>query len=210
MTNPQENRNMLNWRARIAALVLAMVAPVMAAAQNAIQSITTTQQAGAEVVRIEMAQPLTEVPKGFVVQSPARVVVDLQGASNAIGRSSVEINQGNLRSVNIAQAGERTRLVLNLKQPANYRAELQGNALLVVLEATAAPGAQAAAGEAVQFAASQNRDQLPVRDIDFRRRGCDAGQYPGRRRHSPAGPEPGGRVPALVSARRAAQALGRH
>ena len=51
-----------------------------------------------------------------------------------MGQSSVDINQGNLRSVNVAQAGERTRLVLNLKQPASYRAELRGKALLVVLE----------------------------------------------------------------------------
>ena len=43
-----------------------------------------------------------------------------------MGKSSVEVNQGNLRSVNVAQSGERTRLVLNLKQPANYRAEIQG------------------------------------------------------------------------------------
>ena len=45
--------------------------------------------------------------------------------SNALGRNSVEINQGNLRSVNVAQAGERTRLVLNLKRATNYKAQLQ-------------------------------------------------------------------------------------
>ena len=45
--------------------------------------------------------------------------------------SLVNINQGNLRSVAIAQGNERTRLVLNLRQSANYRAELQGKALVV-------------------------------------------------------------------------------
>ena len=43
-----------------------------------------------------------------------------------MGRSTVEINQGNLRSVSVVQAGERTRVVLNLKQPAAYKAEIQG------------------------------------------------------------------------------------
>jgi Tfp pilus assembly protein PilP len=58
------------------------------------------------------------VPAGFTVQTPPRIAIDLPGVGNALGKSSVEINQGNLRSVNVAQAGERTRLVLNLKKAA--------------------------------------------------------------------------------------------
>jgi type IV pilus assembly protein PilQ len=98
---------------------------------------------------------------------------------NALGRPSVEVNQGNLRSVNVAQAGERTRLVLNLRAPANYRAELQGKALMLVLEtAGAAPMAAAAApsSESVQFAQPQNREALALRDIDFRRGPDGAGR----------------------------------
>jgi type IV pilus assembly protein PilQ len=176
MTGKQEYRNMQNWRARLAAFVLAMAAPWAASAQNAIQSITSTQQAGAEVVRIEMAQPLAAVPAGFAVQAPPRVAIDLPGVGNATGKPAVEINQGNLRSVNIAQAGERTRLVFNLKQPANYRAELQGKALVVVLESTSAVVASPSGGQTVQFAASQNREQLALRDIDFRRGPDGAGR----------------------------------
>ena len=178
MTNKQEYRTMLKWRARIATLVLAFSAPWTAFAQNAIQSISSTQQAGAEVVRIELSQPLTVVPTGFSVQTPPRVAIDLPGVTNAMGRPTIEINQGNLRSVSIAQAGERTRLVLNLRQPSNYRAEIQGNALLVVLEASSAPAVAAASTSAapVQFAASANREPLALRDIDFRRGPDGAGR----------------------------------
>jgi type IV pilus assembly protein PilQ len=172
----QEKHNMMTWRARIAAFVLAMAAPVLALAQPMIQNITSTQQAGAEVVRIELSQALSAVPTGFAIQAPPRVAIDLPGVGNATGRPSVEINQGNLRSVNIAQAGERTRLVLNLKQPANYRAELQGKALVVVLESTSQVAAATPAGEAAHFAPSQNRDQLGLRDIDFRRGPDGAGR----------------------------------
>ncbi|EHR70023.1 type IV pilus secretin PilQ/competence protein [Burkholderiales bacterium JOSHI_001] len=172
----QEKHNMTTWRARIAALVLAMAAPVLALAQPMIQNITSTQQAGAEVVRIELSQALSAVPTGFAIQAPPRVAIDLPGVGNATGRPSVEINQGNLRSVSIAQAGERTRLVLNLKQPANYRAELQGKALVVVLESTSQVAAAAPAGEAAHFAPSQNREQLGLRDIDFRRGPDGAGR----------------------------------
>jgi type IV pilus assembly protein PilQ len=182
MTRLQEKTNMLMWRTRLAALVLACATPALALAQNAIQSITSTQQAGADVVRIELAEPLQAVPTGFSVQTPPRVALDLPPLANAIGRPLVEVNQGNLRSVAIAQSGERTRLVLNLRQAATYRAELQGKALVVILDgAAAAPMAAAGTGttagdKAVQFATPQNNDPLPLRDIDFRRGPDGAGR----------------------------------
>ncbi len=167
--NRQETHNMLNRIARHLIAALALAAPMLAMAQNAIQSITSTQQSGAEVVRIELSEALSAVPKGFAVQTPPRVAIDLPGVGNALGKSSVEINQGNLRTVNVAQAGERTRLVLNLRQASNYRVELQGKALMVILEASSAPAVAATTAETTNFAAPQNREALPLRDIDFRR-----------------------------------------
>ncbi|WP_428510275.1 type IV pilus secretin PilQ [Roseateles sp.] len=161
---------MSHWRkwATASAFVLtalAMVAP--AQAQTAIRSINSTQQSGVEVVRIELSQPLTEIPRGFTVQTPPRIAIDLPGVVNAVGRSVVEINQGNLRSANIAQAGERSRVVLNLRTPSGYRAELQDNALLLILENAAA--APQAANEPVHFSQSLNAEAQAIRDIDFRR-----------------------------------------
>ncbi len=171
----EERFTMLKWRAAHAALAVltaAALAPSLAMAQNAIQSITSTQQAGTEVVRIELSEPLTAVPNGFSTQSPPRIAIDLPNVGNATGRSAVEINQGNLRSVNVAQAGERTRLVLNLKQASGYRAQLQGKALLLVLDATG-PGA---GSEPTQFSSAQNLEPQGLRDIDFRRGSDGAGR----------------------------------
>jgi type IV pilus assembly protein PilQ len=177
MKNIQENRIMTKWRAAALALALTAGAPVVALAQAAIQSITSTQQAGTEVVRIELSEPLTAVPSGFSVKAPPRIAIDLPGVSNAMGRSSVELNQGNLRSVNVAQSGERTRLIMNLRQAANYRAQLEGNALLVILEGAAPAGAVAQApSDPVHFAPSLNREQLALREIDFRRGADGAGR----------------------------------
>ncbi|MDM4767724.1 type IV pilus secretin PilQ [Pelomonas sp. SE-A7] len=147
-----------------------MLLPLQAWAQNSIKSINSVQQAGTEVVRIELAQPLTEVPRGFTVQTPPRVAIDLAGVSNDLGRSLIEINQGNLRTIAVAQAGERTRLVLNLRQPAGYRAEIQGNALVLFLE-NSTPTAVTASGtsEPVHFAQSLNASPQSLREIDFRR-----------------------------------------
>ncbi len=173
---------MFKWRAALAAVAAAFVAtllaPTVASAEPTIQSVTSSQQAGGEVVRIELSEPLASAPAGFVVQNPPRVAIDLPGVGNAMGRSSVEVNQGNVRSVNVAQAGDRTRLVLNLKQASNFRTQLQGKVLLVTLETT--PGAAAAAApaaeQATNFAPAQNNAPQAIKDIDFRRGADGAGR----------------------------------
>ncbi|WP_375134481.1 type IV pilus secretin PilQ [Roseateles aquatilis] len=172
------------WQALACAIGLAALLPAQAWAQNMIRSITSTQQSGADVVRIELAQPLTEIPRGFAVQVPPRIALDLPGVGNGLGRSAIEINTGNMRSANVAQAGDRTRVVLNLRQASTYRAQLQDNSLLVFLDAApvaATPAAPTttqagATTEPLHFAPSQNAAAQSLQDIDFRRGNDGAGR----------------------------------
>ena len=162
----QEKSTIATWL-RAAGVVLAtMGALATAHAQNAIEAVTSSMQSGSEVIRIDLTQPLAAPPTGFAIQTPARIALDFPGVTNAIGRSAIDINQGNLRSVNVVQAGERTRLVLNLKQATAYKTEIQGKSLLVSLEPVAGPALVASAQSA--FAENRNRDMLPLRDVDFR------------------------------------------
>src|SRR5450755_4709041 len=160
---------MASLRSRMFVLALMTGAAFPAWSQISIQSINSSQQAGSEVIRIELTEALAALPAGFTVQAPPRIALDLPGVTNALGKSTVEINQGNLRSVSIAQAGERTRLVLNLKQPASYKAQIDGKVLVVTLENTVPATLASSSGQTTRFADSLNRDQLPLRDIDFRR-----------------------------------------
>ncbi|MCY4754072.1 type IV pilus secretin PilQ [Pelomonas aquatica] len=137
-------------------------------AEPQIQAINMSQQAGVDIVRIELSEPLAAVPTGFTIQSPPRVAIDLPGVGNALGRNAIELNQGNLRSANIAQAGDRARVVLNLRQASNYQAKLEGNALVISLGSSGVQQAQAP-GEPVHFAQSLNSAPQALRDIDFRR-----------------------------------------
>ena len=177
MNSSQENRTMRSWTAG-AALVLALGLPLTSWAEPKITSVTGLQQGGTDVVRVELSEPLSAVPAGFAVQAPPRVAIDLPGVTNASGKSSVEVNQGNIRSVSLASSGERTRLVLNLKTPSSYHAEIQGKSLLIALD-MASPAAAAVAQPATtdtHFAASQNADVQELRDIDFRRGADGAGR----------------------------------
>mgnify|MGYP001765046183 CR=1 FL=1 len=155
-------------RAVLGVVMLVGAVPLLASAQNTIQSVSGSVQGGSEVIRVDLSEALTTVPTGFSIQAPARIALDFQGVTSAVGRSAIELNLGNLRSANLIQAGERTRLVLNLKTPAAYRAEIQGKSLLVIMDpkAVAAPSAAAVSPA---FAENQNRDTLPLKDIDFRR-----------------------------------------
>jgi type IV pilus assembly protein PilQ len=174
-----ENRMSINWRAWGAAIALVAGTPLGAWAQSLIQSISSSQQAGADVVRIELSEPLAAVPAGFAIQAPPRIAIDLPGVRSAMGRPSVEINQGNLRSVHIAQGEDRTRLVLNLRQAANYRAQLDGKALLLVVDSGAPSPTVAATGTAPaapSFAPAQNTEVQAIGDIDFRRGADGAGR----------------------------------
>ncbi|WP_416763536.1 type IV pilus secretin PilQ [Roseateles sp. So40a] len=177
----QRTHRARHWKVLACAIGAAVLMPVQAWAQNMIRSINATQQAGADIVRIELAQPLTEVPRGFAVQAPPRIALDLPGVSNGMGRNAIEVNSGNMRSANVAQAGDRTRVVLNLRQASTYRAQLQGNALLIFLDsaassATAAAAASPAASEPLHFAPSQNAAPQGLQDIDFRRGSDGAGR----------------------------------
>ena len=179
MTTMTGKQIMRNWRARGLAVVMLSAVTIAALAEPVIQSVSTAQQANAEVVRVELSEPLTAVPAGFTIQTPPRIALDLPGVSSAMAKSTLEVNSGNVRSVSVAQSGERTRLVLSLKQAATYRAELQGKVLLIIMEGNgpvtaAAPAPKSA--ETVRFAESLNRDQLPLKDIDFRRGQDGAGR----------------------------------
>jgi type IV pilus assembly protein PilQ len=161
----QQKSSLAQWlRAGFTFAVLSVAA--VAHAQNAIEAVTSSIQSGSEVVRIDLTQPLTAAPAGFAIQTPARIALDFPGVTNAVGRSAVEVNQGNLRSINVVQAGERTRLVLNLKQATAYKTEIQGKSLLVSLEPVV--GAALVTSTSGSFAENRNRDTLPLRDVDFR------------------------------------------
>jgi type IV pilus assembly protein PilQ len=157
--------NEWSWRAVLAAA--AVFASGWTHAAPAVENITGSLNGGQEVVRIEFSEPLTSVPTGFATQSPARIALDVPGASNTMGRNAVEINVGNLRSVNVVQAGDRARVVLNLKTPTNYKLQLDGKALVVTLDPVAQTAAAVAAPQT--FAESRNRETQPLRDLDFRR-----------------------------------------
>ncbi|PUA99020.1 MULTISPECIES: type IV pilus secretin PilQ [unclassified Acidovorax] len=164
----QHSGNFFSYCRGAAVGVSAIFISLGAAAQGAISSISASVQAGVETLKIDFTESIVNNPTGFATQSPARIALDFQGVGNSSGKSAYEVNLGNLKSVNVVQAGERARVVLNLKSPAAYKTELQGKSLFLSLEPISGVS-PAAPNSVVAFSEGQNRDVLPLRDIDFRR-----------------------------------------
>ncbi len=150
-------------------LVLAFGAGSVFAQDNAIESISANQQGNNVVINVAMKEAPAKLPIGFSITNPARIALDFGSTANATGKSAQDINLGDVRGVNVVQAGERTRLVLNLKRPPNYAAALDGKSVILTVEGSggAAQAVNAAGLPAHPAAPAAVRQNL--RDLDFRR-----------------------------------------
>lgn len=176
MINKNSSRMLTRCAAAVGLFALGAM-PFSAWAQNKIQSIAGALQGGTEIVRVELAEPLSVLPTGFAIQAPARIALDIPNATNSLGKTLVDVNQGNLKTINVVEGGERARLVLNLKQPTSYKAELQGKMLLIILDPVASTAsASTATRVGTLFAQDGNNETLPLRDVDFRRSPDGAGR----------------------------------
>src|SRR2546421_10447994 len=141
----------------------------LAAAQaNTIEGFDVSQQGGKTLVRITTKEPLANVPPNFAVTNPARIAFDFPNTVNGLGRAAQDIGQGDLRSVNVVQGTDRTRVVLNLRRPVTHEASVDWRNLLITLSeppvAATAPG-----GQVARFAAGRADTKHAIRDVDFRR-----------------------------------------
>ena len=153
-------------RAVSSALVLCLAGTSIALAQaNSIEAVDVSQQGGKVVLRITTKEALKAAPPSFSVANPARIAFDFAGTVNALGRSSQDIAQGELRSLNLVQAPDKTRLVLNLRRPVAHEVALDGRSVVVTLAAAAVP----AGDKVAHFAEGRGESKHAIRDIDFRR-----------------------------------------
>ena len=175
--------------ARAAVLSSLVLTPVLANAQNMIESINSVPLGATTQLRIKLKSALTAPPAGFSINNPPRVALDLNGVENQTGQTAQEFAQGDVRSVNIVQAAGRSRLVLNLRRPVQYTTENDGNTVVVTLSPTntaasqianTAPSAAVSAALAASAAAAPAAPVAPLpaqavvremalRDVDFRR-----------------------------------------
>ncbi|SFE88420.1 type IV pilus secretin PilQ family protein [Nitrosomonas sp. Nm166] len=137
-------------------------------AQNSIRSIDISNtQNGEVVIKLTLDHPLQTFPTGTSLSNPFRIYFDFYHVANGLGKSIQEAAEGDLRSINIVQVGDRTRVVLNLSRLMKQDIRAVENALFIRLIAVAE---NQAVNTGVRFAEdTPNKQKNSLRDIDFRR-----------------------------------------
>jgi len=147
----------------------------LAQASNSIESFDVAQQGGNVVIRITTKEPVKAVPPSFTVANPARIVFDFANTSNGLGRNSQDVAQGELRSMNLVQGSDRTRMVLNLRRSVAHEVALDGKNIVVTLSA-ASVAPVGAAGQVAHFAEGKADAKHAIREVDFRRGSAGEGR----------------------------------
>ena len=136
---------------------------------NKIENIDFSALSGGRVsIRIKMKEALANPPAGFTLNNPARIALDFPNTANGITKSNIPSEQGALKSVNLAQAKDRTRIVLNLSKAVGYNTILSGKDVIITLQGNEA--AVASTGTETRFAESKASNQEhAISNVDFAR-----------------------------------------
>ena len=135
---------------------------------NKIESVDfSTLPGGRVAIRIKTTQPLANPPAGFTLNNPARIALDFPKVANGLAKSNIAADQGVLKSVTLAQAKERTRMVLNLSKSVGYNTTVSGNDVTILLQTNEA---NVGASVETKFAeASIGNQQFSISNVDFAR-----------------------------------------
>ncbi len=156
-------------------LMAALASPALLAAN--LNALDVASLPGDRVeLKLAFDEPVA-APRGYTLDQPARIALDLPGVSSKLDSKNRELGVGNARSVTVVEAQGRTRLIVNLTTLVPYSTRVDGNNLFVVLgeSGAAAPAAVAPVAAPVAQPAPAAVQSKSISNIDFRRGDDGAG-----------------------------------
>ncbi len=116
-------------------------------------------------------------PRTFTIDEPARIALDFGETENRLEQRNMQVGIGAMQSIISASSQNRTRVVLNLSQKANYTTNVSGNQVTLTLAGGDQTLAEPAATEAAATTASASATPTPavsavskgVTNVDFKR-----------------------------------------
>ncbi|QTF57483.1 type IV pilus secretin PilQ [Stutzerimonas frequens] len=163
-------------------VLVAFVSPAVLAAN--LNALDVAALPGDRVeLKLAFDEPVAP-PRGYTLEQPARIALDLPGVSNNLGAKNRELGVGNARSVTVVEAQGRTRLIVNLTSLVPYSTRVDGKNLFVVLGENAGVSGPAAVSAQPSAVAQPSVTAAPAKavavgkaidNIDFRRGDDGAG-----------------------------------
>lgn len=140
---------------------------------NQLQDISFSALPGNRVeIVLTTSEPVAD-PTTFTTDNPARIAIDLANTTSALAQKITPVALGMARSVTAIEAGDRTRVVINLLEQVSHQMRSEGNKLIVSIGAGSGAGSMSATSVPQAAVASQSnvpsRGGLALENIDFRR-----------------------------------------
>lgn len=108
-------------------------------------------------------------PKGYTIEKPARIALDLSGVTNALSAKYHSLGVGNAQGITVIGAKDRTRLIVNLVELVPYASTVDGNNIILMIGSGDAPKASSATKSSGSSAVASSSASAAVTDVDFRR-----------------------------------------
>ncbi|WP_240538698.1 type IV pilus secretin family protein [Halomonas sp. SH5A2] len=160
--------NTLVSRFRQGMLVAAMLLPSWAVASVLTDLDVRETQGGDVTLELRFSGDVPEL-NGYPLTDPPRLTLDLADTQNGLAERRIRVDQGGIEGITALEGSGRTRLVLDLERPRQFRSSVSGDRLTVTLSAAGASNeAPAERLETVQGP--------QVQDIDFQRGEGGAGR----------------------------------
>jgi type IV pilus assembly protein PilQ len=153
---------------------LAQAAP----AANQLKDIEVQALSGDRVELRLVTSGVASEPLAFIIDNPARISLDLQNTTLGLDKRRKDVNVGPLSTILAAEAGGKTRVVLNLDKMVPYQTRVDGSAIVVTLGAPDAAAAAVTSFPATQAAPAPAAagGSRSVSGVDFRRGDNGAGR----------------------------------
>lgn len=102
---------------------------------NKIENIQFSSLPGGKmVILLKTTQPMANPPAGFTLNSPPRIALDFPKIGSLLAKDLIKVDQGPLKSISVAQAKDRTRMVLNLTKSTQHVATVKKNEVTITLQ----------------------------------------------------------------------------
>jgi len=152
-------------------LVSGLFASLLIASTNLfagdLQDISFSSLPGDKVqITFSISGSFTE-PSAFTVDEPARIALDFANVKNKLSWRSRRVGMGNIKSIAAVEAGERTRVVINLVKQVAYTTRMTENSLVLILGSSSSESSPTISQSgAASFQSKQTRG---IKNVDFRR-----------------------------------------
>src|SRR5690554_54323 len=108
-------------------------------------------------------------PKGYTIERPARIAVDLADTTSGLSQRSIPLGSGNAQSLTVVETKDRTRLIFNLVELVPHSTVRNNNSLVMTIGGDSGQAVSGTRSAPVAAASTSAASSNALAGVDFRR-----------------------------------------